>query len=214
MDWKEYKHLLFSDFYRYEGRCTWFYIIRQVMLDRCPGQSISWHLRSCAYLKDKCLLRPLYYLFRYLLRRCMFKYGIEVWPECRIGPGLYIGHFGGIHISYLATIGSNCNISHDVTIGRSNRGEHTGIPVLGDNVFVGPGAKLFGNIRVGNNAAIGVNCVVMADVPDNAVIVGIPGRVISYKGSKGYINKTDWNLPRVSKDTRRTQDTIGSSLCE
>ena len=144
----------------------------------------------------------------------MFKYGIEIWPECRIGPGLYIGHFGGIHISYLVTIGSNCNISHDVTIGRSNRGEHTGIPVLGNNVFIGPGGKLFGNIRVGNNAAIGVNCVVMADVPDNAVVVGIPGRVISYKGSEGYINKTDWNLPRASKGTRRTQDTIGSSLSE
>ena len=70
----------------------------------------------------------------------MFKYGIEVWPECCIGPGLYIGHFGGIHISCLATIGSNCNISHDVTIGRSNRGRYAGVPVLGNNVFIGAGA--------------------------------------------------------------------------
>ena len=144
-------------------------------------------------------MRPLYYLVRYFLRRCMFKYGIEVWPECCIGPGLYIGHFGGIHISCLATIGSNCNISHDVTIGRSNRGRYAGVPVLGNNVFIGAGAKLFGNIRVGNNVAIGVNCVVTRDVPDNAVIVGIPGKVISYKGSEGYINRTDWDLLYSSK---------------
>jgi len=81
-----------------------------------------------------------------------------------------------------------------VTIGRSNRGRYAGVPVLGNNVFIGAGAKLFGNIRVGNNVAIGVNCVVTKDVPDNAVIVGIPGKVISYKGSKGYINKADWDL--------------------
>jgi serine O-acetyltransferase len=178
MKWKTYKQLLFSDFYRYEGRCTWLYVIGGVLLDRCLGQSMSWHLRSSAYLRDRRWLRPLYYLSRYLLRRCIFKYGIEIWPDSRIGPGLYIGHFGSIHISRMARIGRNCNISHDVTIGISNRGQHAGVPTLGDNVFVGPGAKLFGDITVGNNVAVGANCVVMEDVPDNAVIAGIPGKVV------------------------------------
>ena len=67
---------------------------------------------------------------------------------------------------------------------------------------------------MGNKVAVGANHVVTADVPDNAVIVGTPARVISYKGSKGYVNKTDWDLSRVSKDSRRTQGAVGYPLCE
>lgn len=61
---------------------------------------------------------------------------------------------------------------------------------------IGPGAKIFGNIRIGNGAAIGANCVVTHDVPENAVVVGIPGKVISYKGSKGYINRINYDTER------------------
>ena len=89
-------------------------------------------------------------------------------------------------------IGKNCNLSHDVTIGVSRRGERAGVPVIGDNVYIGPGAKIFGRITIGNNAAIGANCVVTKDVPENAVVVGIPEKVISYEGSTGYINKTNY----------------------
>ena len=65
------------------------------------------------------------------------------------------------------------------------------MPTIGDNVYLGPGAKIFGKIQVGNNAAIGANCVVTRDVPDNGVAVGIPAKVISYEGSTGYINNTN-----------------------
>jgi serine O-acetyltransferase len=57
-------------------------------------------------------------------------------------------------------------------------------------VYIGPGAKIFGGIRVGNNSAIGANCVVTKDVPEHATVVGIPGSVISYKGSEGLIIRT------------------------
>lgn len=90
-------------------------------------------------------------------------------------------------------IGKNCNISHLVTLGVSNRGTRKGVPTIGDNVYIGPGAKIIGNIIVGNHAAIGANCVVTKDVPDNAVVVGVPGKVISLDGSVGYINKTDYH---------------------
>jgi serine O-acetyltransferase len=79
-----------------------------------------------------------------------------------------------------------------VTLGQSNRGERRGSPVIGDNVFIGAGAKIFGMIKVGNNAAIGANCVVTKDVPENGVVVGVPGRIISMNGSRGYINRTDY----------------------
>ena len=102
-----------------------------------------------------------------------------------------MGHFGGIVISQKATIGKNCNISHQVTIGRTNRGPQKGIPVIVNNVYIGPGAKVIGNIRIGNNVAIGANCVVTKDAPDNAVVVGVPGKIILFKGSFEYINNTD-----------------------
>jgi len=72
----------------------------------------------------------------------------------------------------------------------SRRGERAGVPKIGDNVYIGPGVKMFGKIDVGDNAAIGANCVVTKDVPDYGVMVGIPGEVISFDGSIGYINKT------------------------
>ena len=94
-------------------------------------------------------------------------------------------------------IGRNCNLSHGVTLGQANRGLQTGTPIIGDDVFIGPGAMIFGSVRIGNNVAIGANSVVTKDVPDNAVVVGSPGRVVSLQGSKGYINRTDY--PHNSK---------------
>jgi len=103
-----------------------------------------------------------------------------------------IGHFGGIVVNQNVVIGKNFNISHQVTLGVANRGNRKGYPVIGDNVYIGPGAKVIGNVRVGNHVAIGANCVVAKDIPDNSVVVGIPGKVISSEGSAGYINRTDY----------------------
>ena len=89
-------------------------------------------------------------------------------------------------------IGNNCNISQGVTLGVTNRGAKKGCPTIGDNVYIAPGAKVIGNIVVGNDVAIGANCVLTKDVPDHAVVVGIPGKIISYNGSSGYINRTNY----------------------
>ncbi|MGE5865508.1 MAG: serine O-acetyltransferase, partial [Rhizobacter sp.] len=106
--------------------------------------------------------------------------------------GFYIGHFGGIVVNGESVIGKNCNISQGVTLGQANRGRNKGCPIVGDNVYIGPGAKLVGAVRIGDNVAIGANAVVTRDVPDNAVVVGIPARVISHEGSAGYVNNTDY----------------------
>jgi serine O-acetyltransferase len=68
------------------------------------------------------------------------------------------------------------------------RGENRGSPKLGDRVFVGPGACLFGSITIGNDVAIGANAVVTKDLPDNAVAVGVPAKIVSYKGSQDFID--------------------------
>ena len=91
-----------------------------------------------------------------------------------------------------AIIGKNCNISHGITIGVINTGNKKGCPVIGDNVYIGPGAKIIGRIMIGNNSAISPNSVVTNDVPDNATVVAIPPRMVFLNGSKGYINKTDY----------------------
>jgi serine O-acetyltransferase len=77
------------------------------------------------------------------------RFGIGISYKTQIGPGLYIGHQGGIVINEQVVIGKNCNLSQQVTIGVSRRGERAGVPTMGDNVYIGPGAKIFGKIQVG-----------------------------------------------------------------
>lgn len=103
-----------------------------------------------------------------------------------------LGHkLNGIVIASGAIIGKNCYLSHQVTIGRS-RG---GAPIIGDNVYIGPGAKIFGDIRIGNNVRIGANCVVFEDIPDNAtVVLPHPRVIIKEEGYQYYAAKpSDWN---------------------
>jgi serine O-acetyltransferase len=115
--------------------------------------------------------------------------GIQLPPECEIGPGLYIGHFGNIIVNPRVRMGRNCNLSQGVTIGSAGRGHGMeGVPVLGDRVWIGPGAVLFGAISIGHDVAVGANAVVTRSLPDRAVAVGVPARIISYNGSFDYIS--------------------------
>lgn len=114
--------------------------------------------------------------------------GIELPFTAQIGRGLYIGHFGQIIVSPMAVLGECCNISQGITIGQAGRGEQQFVPVIGDRVYIGPGAKLFGKLTIGNDVAIGANAVVTRDLPDNAVAVGIPAKVINLSSSKDFIN--------------------------
>lgn len=111
----------------------------------------------------------------------------EIPAGADIGGGLHLSHTGGIVISPDARIGRDCNLSQGVTIGIGGRGEKRGTPFICDRVYIGPGAKVFGNIRIGNDVAIGANAVVNQDVPDGAVVAGIPARVVSNKGSQDFV---------------------------
>jgi len=108
--------------------------------------------------------------------------GIHLDPATRILAGFYIGHHGGIWISPLAVIGAHCNVAHEVTIGLAGHNRWSA-PVLGDRVWVGPNATISGPVRVGSGAVVAANPPVVSNIPENAVTIGVPARVISYTGS-------------------------------
>ena len=192
MTFKEYKFLIFSDLYRIAGNVKRTTLLAYII--RGEAYRYNFWMRSCRYAKSNTLLKYTLYPFARLMHgHLTYKLGISIPAQTSIGSGFYIGHFGGIVVSHKATIGKNCNISQGVTIGRTNRGSNKGYPVLGDNIYIGPGAVIAGNVRIGNNVAVGANCVVTTDIPDNSVVAGVPGRVISQKGSAGYVNRTDYD---------------------
>jgi serine O-acetyltransferase len=191
MKFFEYHYLVRSDLHRSAGKTSWWLFFKYVI--RNAGFKYIFWMRTCRYLFQKPIyVRPFYYMARIILEHYEYKYGVSIPFLTDIGSGLYIGHVGGIVVNVTAKIGKNCYLAQGITVGQSSRGDHMGNPVIGDNVYIGAGAKVIGNIRVGDNVAIGANAVVTKDVPDSAVVVGIPAKVISYKGSEGYIERTDY----------------------
>ncbi|MEG1039260.1 MAG: serine acetyltransferase [Pseudomonas sp.] len=120
-----------------------------------------------------------------LVYKVLFKFvqiitGIELPCEVEIGRNFVIDHFGGIVISGYAKFGDDCRIRNGVVVGLKNVNEPIA-PVFGNNVDIGAGAKVLGNIRIGNNVVIGSNAVVLIDVPDNCLAVGVPATIKTKK---------------------------------
>lgn len=106
------------------------------------------------------------------------------------GPGLAIVHAGTIVVSGSAQVGKNCRIHVCTNIGRAaiRDGKESGAPVIGDNVYIGPGAKLFGPIRIGDNTVIGANAVVNKSFEEgNCTIAGVPAKMVSSNNSHEFI---------------------------
>lgn len=112
---------------------------------------------------------------------------IPIPAGAKIGKGLYLAHFEPILISGSAKIGDNCNFGNQVIIGYVRSNGKAGSPELGNRVIVGPGAKILGPVKIGNDVAIGANSVVTHDIPDRTVVVGIPAKIINYHGSFLYL---------------------------
>ena len=120
------------------------------------------------------LLRKLLsFIYKALFKLVQIVTGIELPCEVVIGRNFVIDHFGGIVISGYAQFGDDCRIRNGVVVGLKNVHELVA-PVIGNNVDIGAGAKLLGNIRIGDNVVIGANAVVLTDVPDDSLAVGIP----------------------------------------
>jgi len=152
-------------------------IVKIIGCYRSPGVHAIVIFRFGKWLKEKnillrILLEPVYLL---LYHRIRSKWGIQIPRSTIIGEGFYIGHYGGITLSAGAQFGSNVSISQQVTVGISGEGEKCGVPIIGNNVYIAPGAKIFGKIKIGDNVKIGANTVVYKNIPDNSVVVLDPG---------------------------------------
>jgi len=163
-----------QDFYTYSGR--W-------------GEQGFWAMLVYRFGRWRYSVRPvlLRKLFS-LIYKVLYKFiqiitGIELPCEVKIGENFVIDHFGGIIISGYASFGDNCRIRNGVVVGLK-RIEEPIAPSIGHNVDIGAGAKLLGNITIGNNVVIGANAVVLIDVPDNSIAVGVPA-VIKAKRDVG-----------------------------
>lgn len=115
-------------------------------------------------------------LYKLLFKVVQVVTGIELPCEVEIGRNFTIDHFGGIVISGYARFGDNCRIRNGVVVGLRHVADPCA-PVIGNNVDIGAGAKLLGRIRIGDNAVIGANAVVLCDVPAGAVAAGVPAMI-------------------------------------
>jgi len=128
--------------------------------------------------------------------------GIEIHPGAKIGRGFFIDHGMGVVIGETTIIGDNVLLYQGVTLGGTGLEKGKRHPTIGNNVVIGTGAKVLGNITVGDNSYIGANAVVIKDVPPNSTVVGVPGRITKQDGKK----------IDISLDHIRTLDPIMQSI--
>lgn len=122
---------------------------------------------------------PLYYWHLYRHKKQTFRHKVDIKPN-NLGPGFRLFHLGSlVRISINAKIGSNCSILPGVVIG-NRRLEYNpdNWTIIGDNCYIGLDAKIFSPVKIGNNVIIGANSVVVKDIPDNAIVSGIPAKII------------------------------------
>ena len=145
-----------------------------------PGlHAVIWHrLAHCLYRHHWFLLA------RIVSQWSRFWTGIEIHPGATIGKGLFIDHGSGVVIGETTEIGDDCTIYQGATLGGTGKESGKRHPTLGNNVLVGSGARILGPFKVGDNARIASNAVVLEEVPDDATAVGVPARIVRIKGEK------------------------------
>ncbi|MHA7813992.1 MAG: serine O-acetyltransferase [Phycisphaerales bacterium] len=129
-------------------------------------------------IRSRVLRAPFGVVYRCLFRYVRNHYGIELPYSARLGRRVVFEHQSGIVIHGCSVIGDDCIIRQGVTLGVRNEQQLSDAPVLGDRVSIGAGAVLLGKIQVGDDAQIGANAVVLTDVPERAIAVGVPARII------------------------------------
>lgn len=134
------------------------------------------------YLKGK------YFLARKYADKTRLKTGIEIHPGAKIGRGFVIDHGMGVVIGETTEIGDNVLIYQGVTLGGTGKETGKRHPTIGNNVVIGCGAKILGPVKIGDNAKIAANAVVLTDVPPDSTAVGTPAKIIKIKGSR--VNNT------------------------
>lgn len=174
------------------------YIFQDVKRYIKPGDSGCWNvilfhppcrfmitLRACQIFNK---FNFLGIIFRIWNKSLKVKYGLQFNHKCSIGKGFYMAHYGNIVINSNVKLGENCNIAQGVTLGNTKRGKTIGNPTIGNRVWIGANAVVVGCVTIGDDVLIAPLTFVNFDVPNSAVVAGNPAKIMSYKGSEGYIN--------------------------
>ena len=148
--------------------------------------------------------RGFYFIARWISQNARNRTGIEIHPGAQIGKGLFIDHGAGVVIGETTIIGDNCTLYQNVTLGDTGKDVGKRHPTLGNNVMVGSGARVLGPFKVGDNAKIAANAVVLEEVPPNCTAVGVPARIVKRNGKK----VTNSDLDQV-----HIPDPVAQELC-
>ena len=144
-----------------------------------------------------------FFLARWVSQHARRRTGIEIHPAAKIGRGVFIDHGMGVVIGETAEVGDNCVIYQGVTLGGTGKDRGKRHPTLGNNVMVGAGAKILGPFRVGDNAKIAANAVVLEEIPPDSTAVGVPAKIVRREGQR-----VEQNLDQVHRP-----DPVALQLC-
>jgi serine O-acetyltransferase len=186
--------LIRSDVHRIGGRHDNATILHQWWWN--PGFNFVFWFRIAQWARrrawTKVALLPVILLILY---RRHLQSGIRIPLSVEAGPGLLIAHWGGIWINPQCRLGANCTLSNDINAGSAGGAGTRGVPQIGNNVYVGPGSRLAGPIRIGQNAAIMPNTLVTSDVQPNSIVIGVPHRVSGRLEKNNFVSNTDYPRP-------------------
>jgi serine O-acetyltransferase len=149
--------------------------------------------------------RGAYLPARTISQATRFLTNIEIHPAATLGPRLFIDHGAGVVIGETAVVGTDVTIYHGVTLGGTSLDHGKRHPTIGDRVTIGAGAKVLGNLVVGDDSRIGANAVLVRSVDDHSVVVGVPGQVIAHGTAQGADTKP-------KQDTSAAPDPVGLAV--
>lgn len=164
-----------------------------------PSFKVMMHYRAAHRLYEK----GHYFLARWISQRGARKTGIEIHPGAKIGKGFFIDHGNGVIIGETTVIGDNVTLYQGVTLGGTGKEQGKRHPTIGNNVMISAGAKVLGSFTIGDNSKIGAGSVVLAEVPPNSTVVGVPGRVVK---------RNDQALPQEELDQIHLPDPVKEDL--
>ena len=177
---------IYTDLYKYEGEnFSKFKYYKNLIINR--GFKYTVLKRKTKYYKDRNKMKFLYY--RILMRLYSSKTGFQFPYNVNIGQGFKIIHWGRLIINEDVIIGKNVTVSSGVVIGKEFRGKRKGVPVIGDEVYIGANAIIVGKVKIGSNVLIAPNAYINNDVPSNSIVIGNPAIIIRDKidATEGYI---------------------------
>lgn len=177
----EYRKNLLCDLKRFDRK-------RPTIVDRLLKRESAYiwdyivHMRSLEYHTKKGVFHKLAYLWHfYFFKRLQYKLHFQIYPNT-LGPGFRIYHVGNFtHVGPNVKIGKNCTIVSGVVFGNKSEENDNRQVIVGDNVYFGLDCKILGPLHIGNNVSIGANAVVTKDIPDNAIVGGVPAKIIKFK---------------------------------